>query len=86
MTAGSWLHGFGEPAVSYDITVYVKENGRQALFTAEDELSLLKRLRWVTGSITAGLPNCRDFDRISGSISKLDHPCKRGGRMRNVPT
>ena len=33
---------FGEPAVSYDITVYVKEDGRQALFSAEDQLFLLK--------------------------------------------
>jgi hypothetical protein len=62
---------FGEPAVSYDITVYVKEEGRQALFTAEDELSLLKVTlgdRVYYGRITK-LP---DFDRISREYFKAE--------------
>jgi hypothetical protein len=33
---------FGEPAISYELTVFVKKDGKQALFTAEDQLSLLK--------------------------------------------
>jgi hypothetical protein len=62
---------FGEPAVSYDITVYVKENGRQALFTAEDEISLLKVTlgnRVYYGRIT----KLSDFDRISREYFKAD--------------
>ena len=60
---------FGEPAVSYDITVYVKEEGRQALFTAEDEISLLKVTlgnRVYYGRIT----KLSDFDRISREYFK----------------
>ena len=60
---------FGEPAVSYDITVYVKEEGRQALFTAEDELSLLEVTlgnRVYYGRIT----KLSDFDRISREYFK----------------
>ena len=60
---------FGEPAVSYDITVYVKEEGRQALFTAEDELSLLKVTlgdRVYNGRIT----KLSDFERISREYFK----------------
>ena len=62
---------FGEPAVSYDITVYVKEDGRQALFTAEDELSLLKVTlgnRVYYGRIT----KLSDFDRISREYFKAE--------------
>ena len=62
---------FGEPAVSYDITVYVKEEGRQALFIAEDELSLLK--------VTLGnrvyygrIAKLSDFDRISREYFKAE--------------
>jgi hypothetical protein len=62
---------FGKPAVSYVITVYVKENGRQALFTAEDELSLLKVTlgnRVYYGRIT----KLSDFDRISREYFKAE--------------
>ena len=62
---------FGEPAVSYDITVYVKEDGRQALFTAEDELSLLKVTlgnRVYYGRIT----KLSEFDRISREDFKAE--------------
>jgi len=62
---------FGEPAVSYDITVYVKEEGRQALFTAEDELSLLEVTlgnRVYYGRIT----KLSDFDRISREYFKAE--------------
>jgi hypothetical protein len=62
---------FGEPAVSYDITVYVKEEGRQALFIAEDELSLLKVTlgnRVYYGRIT----KLSDFDRISREYFKAE--------------
>lgn len=60
---------FGEPAVSYDLTVYVKEDGRQALFFAEDQLSLLKvtlRDKVYFGRII----KLSDFDRISREYFK----------------
>ena len=62
---------FGEPAVSYELTVYVKEDGRQALFTAEDQLSLLKVTlgdRVYYGRIT----KLSDFDRISREYFKTE--------------
>lgn len=62
---------FGEPAVSYDITVYVKEDGRQALFSAEDQLSLMKvtlRDKLYFGRIT----KLSEFDRISREYFKAD--------------
>ena len=62
---------FGEPAVSYDITVYMKENGRQALFTAEDQLSLLKVTlgdKVYYGRIT----KLSDFERISREYFKAE--------------
>ena len=62
---------FGEPAVSYELTVYVKEDGRQALFSAEDQLSLLK--------VTLGdkvyfgrIIKLSDFDRISREYFKAE--------------
>ncbi len=62
---------FGEPAVSYDITVYVKEDGRQALFSAENQLSLLK--------VTLGdkvyfgrIIKLSEFDRISREYFKAE--------------
>lgn len=62
---------FGEPAVSYDLTVYVKEDGRQALFSAEDRLSLLK--------VTLGdkvyfgrVIKLSDFDRMSREYFKAE--------------
>ncbi len=62
---------FGEPAVSYDITVYVKEDGRQALFSAENQLSLLK--------VTLGdkayfrrIIKLSEFDRISREHFKAE--------------
>lgn len=62
---------FGEPAVSYDLTVYVKEDGRQTLFFAEDQLSLLK--------VTLGdkvyfgrIIKLSDFDRISREYFKAE--------------
>jgi len=62
---------FGNPAVSYDVTVYVKEEGRQALFTAEDELSLLKVTlgnKIYYGRIT----KLSDFNRISREYYKAE--------------
>ena len=62
---------FGEPAVSYDITVYVKESGKQALFTAEDQLSLLKVTlgsRVYFGRII----KLSDFERISFEYFKAE--------------
>ena len=62
---------FGEPAASYDLTVYVKEDGRQALFYAEDQLSLMK--------VTLGdkvyfgrVIKLSDFDRISREYFKVE--------------
>ncbi len=62
---------FGEPAASYDLTVYLKEDGRQALFFAEDRLSLLK--------VTLGdkvyfgrVIKLSDFDRISREYFKAE--------------
>lgn len=60
---------FGEPAVSYELTVYVKEDDRQALFSAEDQLSLLKvtlRDKLYFGRII----KLSDFDRISREYFK----------------
>ena len=62
---------FGEPAVSYDITVYVKEDGRQALFSSEDQLSLLRvtlRDKVYFGRII----KLSDFDRISREYFKAE--------------
>lgn len=62
---------FGEPAVSYDITVYVKEDGRQALFSAEDQLSLLKVT--LGGKVYFGrIIKLSEFDRISREYSKAE--------------
>lgn len=62
---------FGEPAVSYELTVYVKEDGRQALFSAEDQLSLLKVTlgdKVYFGRIT----KLSEFDRISREYFKAE--------------
>lgn len=62
---------FGEPAVSYDITVYVKEDGRQALFSSEDQLSLLRvtlRDKVYFGRII----KLSEFDRISREYFKAE--------------
>lgn len=62
---------FGEPAVSYELTVYIKDDGRQALFSAEDRLSLLK--------VTLGdkvyfgrIIKLSDFDRVSREYFKAE--------------
>lgn len=62
---------FGEPAVSYELTVYVKEDGRQSLFSAEDQLSLLKVTlgdKVYFGRIT----KLSDFDHISREYFKAE--------------
>ena len=62
---------FGEPAISYELTVYVKEDGRQALFYAEVQLSLLKVTlgdKVYFGRIT----KLSDFDRISREYFKAE--------------
>lgn len=62
---------FGEPAVSYELTVYVKEVGKQALFTAEDDLSLLKVTlgnKTYFGRIT----KLSDFERVSLEYFKAE--------------
>ena len=62
---------FGEPAVSYDITVYVKEDGRQAFFSAEDLLSLLKVT--LSGKVYFGrIAKLSEFDRISREYFKAE--------------
>ena len=62
---------FGETAVSYDITVYVKEDGKQALFSAEDLLSLLKVT--LGGKAYFGrISKLSDFDRISREYFKAE--------------
>ena len=62
---------FGEPAISYDITVYVKEDGRQALFFAEDQLSLLRVT--LGGNVYFGrITKLSDFDRISREYFKAE--------------
>jgi hypothetical protein len=62
---------FGEPAVSYDITVYVKEDGRQALFSSEDQLSLLRVT--LGGKVYFGrIIKLSDFDRISREYFKAE--------------
>ena len=62
---------FGEPAVSYDITVYVKEDGRQSLFSAEDQLSLLKVT--LGGKVYFGrIIKLSEFDRISREYFKAE--------------
>jgi len=33
---------FGMPMLSYELTIFVKEDGKQALFSAENNLSVLK--------------------------------------------
>jgi len=62
---------FGEPAISYDITVYVKEDGRQALFSAEDQLSLLK-VTLGGKSYFGRITKLSEFDRISREYSKAE--------------
>ena len=62
---------FGEPAVSYDITVYVKEDGRQALFSSEDQLSLLRVT--LGGKMYFGrIIKLSEFDRISREYFKAE--------------
>ena len=62
---------FGEPAVSYDLTVYVKEDGRKALFYAEDQLSLLKVT--LGGKVYFGrIIKLSDFERISIEYFKAE--------------
>ena len=62
---------FGEPAISYDITVYVKEDGRQALFSSEDELSLLRVT--LGGKVYFGrITKLSEFDRISREYFKAE--------------
>ncbi|MDD2267966.1 MAG: hypothetical protein PHY15_00275 [Eubacteriales bacterium] len=60
---------YGFPAVSYELTVYVKDDGRQALLSAEDDLSLLKvttRDKTYFGRII----KLSDFERISQEYFK----------------
>lgn len=62
---------FGEPAVSYELTVYIKEDGRQALFYAEDQLSLLKAT--LGDKVYLGrIIKLSDFDRISREYFKAE--------------
>ena len=68
---------FGEPAISYDITVYVKEDGRQALFSSEDELSLLRVT--LGGKVYLGrITKLSDFDRISREYFKAEVTLAKG--------
>ncbi|OPZ15843.1 MAG: hypothetical protein BWZ04_03263 [Firmicutes bacterium ADurb.BinA205] len=62
---------FGEPAVSYDITVYVKEDGRQALFSAENQLSLLK-VTLGDKAYFGRIIKLSEFDRISREYFKAE--------------
>ena len=62
---------YGEPAVSYELTVYVKEDGKQELFAAEDDLSLLRVTlgsRVYYGRIT----KLSDFERVSQEYFKAE--------------
>lgn len=62
---------FGFPAVSYEITVSVKEDGRQALLSAEDKLSLLKVT--IGDKIYFGrIVKLSEFDRISREYFKAE--------------
>jgi hypothetical protein len=62
---------YGEPTISYELTVYVKDNERLELLNAEDDLSLLKvtiRDRTYLGRII----KLSDFERISLEYFKAE--------------
>lgn len=62
---------FGSPAVSYELTVYVKEDGKQALFSAEDNLSLLRVT--IGDSVYYGrITELSDFERITSEYYKAE--------------
>lgn len=62
---------FGEPAVSYELTVYVKEDGKQSLFSAEDQLSLLK-VTLGDKAYFGRIIKLSEFDRISREYFKAE--------------
>lgn len=62
---------FGAPAVSYTLAVFVKEAGRQALFRAEDQLSLLK-VTLGDKAYFGRLIKLSDFERVSREYFKAD--------------
>lgn len=62
---------FGEPAITYELIVYVKEAGKQMLFLAEDQLSLLKVT--IGGKVYYGrITKLSEFDRVSIEYFKAE--------------
>ena len=62
---------FGMPMLSYDLTVFVKEDGKQALFYAEDNLSLLKVT--IGGAVYFGrVTKLSDPERITREYFKAE--------------
>ncbi len=62
---------FGDPAISYELTIYVKEAGKQALFTAENHLSLLRIT--IGDSVYYGrITELSDFERITREYFKAE--------------
>lgn len=61
---------FEEPTLFYELTVFVKEDGKQALFSAEAHLSLLKVT--IKETLYYGRINkLSDFERITREYFKV---------------